>query len=179
MKKENIKITAIVALSGLLGFLVLADIISMIMVSNQSRTIKLLKDQQAILLKDQKIIMAASDLSSQYRDEIKIISEVFPNENTIAEFIKNIEELTQATTKEYRIQFNSLTPLPEGDKLYLLLTLNMKTDYAGLMEFFDKLETIPHMTHVYSVTIASPEGIDNTLDTRIYLKLYVQKPFNN
>ena len=125
----------------------------------------------------EKIIVSAKQISSNYQAEIETISQVFPTEETIMVFIGQLESQIQKVTPEYSFRFASVTPLTEGNKLYLLLSVTTKTDLAGLTAFLDGLEKLPFLTHVVSIKAKTPDSFANMSEIVVLLKIYVQNPF--
>ncbi|OGG08912.1 hypothetical protein A2154_02925 [Candidatus Gottesmanbacteria bacterium RBG_16_43_7] len=167
----------IIILGLVLIFLIFLNIFMILMANNQSQAISVLIGEKKLLENDRLIAEAAVELSEQYENEIDVFNEVFPTEETIPDFIQLLESYIREETTQYSFKFTSLTPIPEQDKLYLLLTLTMSADIGQVLSFLEKLETMPYMTHVLSVIFNSPTGMTAAGDVRIALKLYVQNPF--
>jgi Tfp pilus assembly protein PilN len=142
-----------------------------------SRSIRLLETQQEQLEQEQTVLNASEQLYQDFQDEIATVANVFPNEETIPQFIQSLEGLIRGYTDAYSVKFNSLTPLSEQDKLYLIMTITMNTDLDRFTQFLGGLETYPYMTHVTSVTAKTPDGYGNVAEYSITLKVYVQNPF--
>ena len=164
-------------LCSILVFLFLIDCLFIYLAKNKLKTIDSIRTEKNILEKDRQIISTASELTEKYQNEIEIFSKVFPNEETIALFLNDLENVIKKSTNDYKFQFSSFNPLPEQDKLYLLLTVSMKVDMENLIEFMTDIENLPYMMHINSISINSPLGINEATDTRVNLKLYVQQPF--
>jgi hypothetical protein len=167
----------LVLLNGLcVGFLLLS-MIFIFLFQSEVRTITLLRNEYTILAQQKRIITAASEISKEYKDQIEVISGIFPNEQSIPLFIQALEVLIKQTSDEYTFRFNSLTPIIEGDKLFLLLTITMKTDLAKLVTFFSDLERLPYMTHVTGIVTKTPNGFKGVSEVSMGMKVYVQNPF--
>jgi hypothetical protein len=136
-----------------------------------------LRNEYAILEQQKRIISASSEISEQYKNEIGVISGVFPTEQSIPLFIQTLEGLIRQASDEYTFKFNSLTPIVEGDKLFLLMTVTMKTDLPKLTAFFSSLEHLQYMTHVTGVIAKTPDGFFKKGEVSIGMKVYVQNPF--
>lgn len=173
-KQSNI----LLLLTGFLMAIVTINIIFILLTVNDAKTVDLLKKENILLSQDKQIIVTAGDISSQYKSEIDLISKVFPNEESIPQFIQEMEQVVSTQSDDYSLKFNSLTPIAEQDKLYLLVTLTMKTDMERLLILFDKLEDLPYMTHVTAVDAKPPTGFVGKGEVSIQLKLYVQNPFS-
>jgi hypothetical protein len=177
-KKTSSTVNPIMILGGLCVGLVLLSLIFIFLFQSEIRTIKLLRNEYVILTQQKRIITAASEISGQYKDEIDVISGIFPNEQSIPVFIQALESLIKQTSGEYTFRFNSLTPIAEGDKLFLLMTVTMKTDQAKFMQFLSALEQLPYMTHITGMMSKTPNGLTGVSEVSIGMKVYVQNPFS-
>lgn len=177
-KKIHSIYNTITILTIVIGMCVVLNVLFIYLVGNNMQMIQLLQKQVVQLKQDQQIIASSQEITDTYKDEIDIISKVFPNEETILTFIQSLEKYIRNSADEYALKINSLTPLPEGDKLYLLLTVVMKTDLTRLLQFLSDLEQIPYMTHVTAISMKNPEGIMKPGEVSIGLKVYVQNPFS-
>lgn len=146
--------------------------------SNSAKAIRLLESNVVQLEQEARIVKASEQLYEQYQDEISIVSSVFPNEETVPQLIQSLEGLIRAYSETYSVKFNSLTPLQEQEKLFLLLTITLHTDLVRLLQFMDELETYPYLTHVTSIIAKTPDGYSGVAEVIITLKVYVQNPFN-
>lgn len=156
---------------------VIVDVVFIFFTKNEAKTVELLKKELVSLEQDEKIIRSAREISSTYKDEIEVISSVYPTEETIPFFIQMFEEEIRAQADEYVLKFNSVTPVKEQDRLFLPLTITMKTDLGRLTTFMQKLESINYMTHVTSLFAKTPDNINGIGEITIGLKIYVQNPF--
>ena len=93
--------------------------------------------------------------------------------------IKQFESEIRLNTDNYRLKFNSVTPVAELDRLYLPLTLTVDTDVVRLVNLLTRIEQMPYMTHVNSIISKNNEGLLGKSEITISLKLYVQNPFNS
>ena len=177
-KKTPSAVNPIMIFGGLCMGLLLLSFIFIFLFQNEIRTIKLLRNEFVILTQQKRIITAASEISGQYKDEIDVVSRIFPNEQSIPLFIQALEGLIKQTAGEYTFRFNSLTPIIEGDKLFLLLTVTMKTDHAKLLQFLSALEQMPYMTHITGIMSKTPNGFTGVSEVSIGMKVYVQNPFS-
>jgi len=144
---------------------------------SSARSIRLLESQVSQLEEEEKVIAASEQLYEQYQDEITTVANVFPNEETIPQFIQSLEGLIREYTDVYTVKFNSLTPLVEQEKLFLIMTVTMNTDLSRFVQFLEGLEAYPYMTHITSVTVKTPDGFSGVSEISITLKIYVQNPF--
>lgn len=161
----------------ILAALVGIDLLFLVFTTNVAKTVTLLKKEAATLEQDKQIISSSEQLYDTYRKEIELISAVFPNEETFPTFIRTLEDLIRIFADEYTVKFTSLTPLVEQEKLFLLLSLSMKTDNLRLTQFLVSLEQLPYMTHVTSIQAKTPEGFTGQGEVTLGLKLYVKNPF--
>ena len=173
--KTPSKITLlIIIILALIG----ADIIFLIFAASESRTTALLKNELVSLEQDKRIISSANEISRTYQQEIAVISNVFPNEETLPTFIEKQENLLKTHTDSYSVKFNSVTPLKEQERLYLPLTLTLHTDSARLILLLTQMEKLDYMMHVTSIVTKTPNGFTKTGECTLVTKLYVQKPFS-
>lgn len=163
--------------AAILGGVVVVNLIFVLLTKSQAQTIQLLRTQLQTLEQDELIIRSAQEISKTYSNEITTISNVFPNEETIPEFIRTFEDAVRKSATEYTFKFNSVTPLKEQDKLLLPLTVVLKTDLEHLIVFLDELEKLPYLTHVNAIAAKTPENIQAIQEITVSIKLYVQNPF--
>ncbi len=179
MEKNKPKFSRQSVLVTLVVILTVVNVLFITLISSEAKTVQLLKKELTGLYGQEKIIATASELSQSYKDEIELISAVFPSEQTITVFIQTIEDLLKGITNEYTFRFSSPIPLREQDKLYLPLTMTLKTDMAGLTRLLKELESMRYMTHITSISSRSPDGFTGVSEVTIVMKIYVQNPFTN
>lgn len=160
-----------------LVIIVVVNIGIMFMLLNQAKTISLLQEQQQQLVQDQRILNSSEEIYAQYEGQIEKILNVFPDEETVLDFLQTLETLSKEHSTEYSVRFASRSPLPESDKLFLLFTVSLKTDKAQLDAFLDSLEALPYMTRVLTMNVAFPDPLSQAVDATLTLKLYVKNPF--
>ena len=156
---------------------VVLNVLFLLFIDNLTKTIALLKKEAVQLKQQEKLISSAKDLTTTYKTEIELVSSVFPEENTIPLFIKVLENEVASYSAEYSVKFDAVTPLQEQDRLLLPLTITFRADLTGLMDFLSHLEKLPYMTHVIGLSAKSPDGITNTSEVVVNLKVYVKDPF--
>jgi hypothetical protein len=178
INKPSSQVNPIMILGGICVGLLLLSLILIFLFQNEIQTIKLLRNEFTILTQQKRIITASAEISEQYKDEIDVISRIFPNEQSIPIFIQALEGLIKQTSSEYTFRFNSLTPIVEGDKLFLLMTVTMKTDQEKLLQFLSALERLPYMTHITGMVSKTPNGYTGSAEVSIGMKVYVQNPFS-
>jgi hypothetical protein len=171
------QVNGILLLGGISTAMVIIVLLFSFLFQGEVRTIKLLRNEYAILEQQKRIITASSEIGNEYSNEIEIISHIFPNEQSIPVFIQTLENLIRQSSEEYTFKFNSLTPIVEGDKLFLLMTVTMRTDLPKLLLFFFSLEKLPYMTHCTGVIAKTPNGFIGKSEVSIGMKVYVQNPF--
>jgi len=172
------KITTTTLLVLAVSVLVVLDILFLSLVKSQSGSVVLLKNQLRTLKKDEEIVKSGNDLNRRFQDEIVQISSVFPNEETITDFVQTLEALAKSNSDEYSFKFISITPLKEQDVQAIPISVSLKTDLPRLINLLDNLETLPFMTHVSTITSKTPRNIVGPQETIISLKVYVQNPFS-
>ena len=150
----------------------------MFFLHTESKTIVLLKEQLRQVENDQKILTSSEQIYAQYEQDIDAILNVFPNEETVLDFLQRLEKLTKDTSDDSTVRFASLNPLPDGDKLFLLFNISLKTDTARLDQFLDSLEHLPYMTRVIGLSTTFPDLSPQKVDASVSLKLYVKNPFS-
>ncbi len=157
--------------------LVVLNIAFLIFSANESRTITLLSNELISLEQDKRIITSAAEISSTYNKEIAVISNVFPNEETMPIFIQRLETLLKNYTDSYSFKFSSITPIKEQDRLYLPLALVLRIDLDRLVKLMTRIEKLPFMMHINSINTKTPDGFIKLGESTIIIKLYVQNPF--
>ncbi len=178
-QKTPQKTSLLTILSVLIGAAAVLNILFIMLTANEVKTTQLLKKELTNLEQNAQIIASSQQIYDQYKDDIEVISAVFSTEESIPQFISVLENQIRSSADEYTFKFSSVTPLSENTELYLPLIITMKTDLARLLQFFDKLEHIPYMTHITSVMSKAPDGIINLSEVTTILKVYVQNPFTN
>lgn len=157
--------------------LVLLNVLFLMLARNAADTVSLLNLEFAGLEQNEKILTSSQEIYETYQDEIEVISSVFPNENTIPIFVQSIEEKLRAQTDEYSFKFNSVTPVSEQTRLYLPISIVMRTNLDRLQAFLSELEALPYLTHINTVSTKTPEGFTASSEITITMKVYVQNPF--
>jgi hypothetical protein len=175
--KSNTKTNPIFIISGLLFFLICINILFILLFQSDLKTYKFTQKEMEMLDQDRRIIAASADISEKYKDEIEVISSVFPSEADFPTFIQTLENNLKNSVEEYQFKFNP-APIAEGDKQFLLMTIIIKTDLPNLILFFTRLEQMPYMTHITSINAKTPAGIAGKSEYSIGIKIYVQNPFN-
>ena len=178
MQKKPAKKTSPIEKLALGLFLVIAiNIGALVLINTQQKTIMLLKKQHSQLVNDQKIITSSEEIYQQYENDIDTILSVFPDETTVLDFIQKLEVLSKQYSEVSSVRLSARDPLPEGDKLFLLFNVNLKTDKDRLDIFLEELETLPYMTRMLSLDVRFPEKELQKVDASFVLKLYVKNPF--
>ena len=165
-------------LPALVGALLVVNILFIVLTRNAGATVGLLKNELTVLDEQERIIASSQDIYLKYQNEIETISNVFPNEETRTVFIQTLEKELREVTQEHTFRFSSVTPLKEQDKLFLPLTITLKSSLADLARLFEKFEDFPYMMHVTQINAKSPEGFTGKSEVTIMVKLYVQNPFS-
>lgn len=149
-----------------------------VLLNTQVKEIKLLREQKVQLESDQKVLTNAEQVYNQYKDDFPLLESVFPDEETILPFLQNLERLTREYSDDGVVKFGSLNPLPEGDKLFLLFSISMRTDANRFIAFLQQLEELPFLTRMLSYTVNWSDQKKQTMDVSVSLKVYVKNPFN-
>lgn len=173
--KKNSSVEQLVLI---LAGLVVINIVMLYFLSTQVKTIRLLRIQRTQLEQDLKIINSAEQIYQSYKDDIEVISEVFPNEESVLVFLQTLETLSKKYGTESLVKFSPPTPQPEGDSLYLLFTVNMQTTSEQLPEFLKAIEKLPYMTRLLTLNVSLPDGGRGNVSASMRLKVYVKNPFN-
>jgi hypothetical protein len=178
MQKKPAKKTSVIEKLAIGLLLVIAvNIGALVLINTQQKTILLLKKQYTQLVNDQKIITSSEAIYQQYEKDIDTILSVFPDETTVLDFIQKLEVLSKQYAESSSVRLSARDPLPEGDKLFLLFNLTLKTDKDRLDEFMEELENLPYMTRTLSVDVRFPEKQLQKVDATFSIKLYVKNPF--
>lgn len=159
------------------GILVVIDILFIFLIGSNAKSITLLRKELTQLEAEAQIISSAADIESTYKNEIALISQVFPDDQTIPQFVSTVEDLSKQMSDSYSLKFTSDVPLKEQDKLILPFTLTLKTDMDRLLVFLQTLEKLPYMTHITKIAAKAPDGFTQLQDIQISFKVYVQNPF--
>jgi len=176
-KQINRKTNPVYMLGALFVAIVSINVLFIMLFQSGVKTYQLLNEERKTLDQDQMIITASADIMEKYRKEIDVISGVFPNEKTFLLFLQTFENTVKGDADEYQLKFSS-TPVAEGDKLFLPMTLSVKTDLSRLLLLFDALENMPYMTHITGILAKNPGGLSGQGEYNIGLKVYVQNPFS-
>jgi hypothetical protein len=173
------KFNPVMLWTGFLLSLIMINFTFVYLTLNEHKSIMLMRNELNSLNQQKSIITAANVINEQYKDEIEVISNVFPNEQTIPRFIQTLEAVIKNSSNSYSpIKFNSLTPIAEGDKQFLLMTISMTADLAKLSTFLTSVEALPYMTHITGITVKTPGGFIGSGEILIGMKVYVQNPFS-
>lgn len=177
-EKEKKLFSNLTILVGLVISFLIINVAFLVFAGSESKTALLLKKELVTLKQEERIIASAQEIYNTYNNEIDTISAVFPSEETIPSYIQSLEELIRGLADDYNFKFNSVSPLKEQeDRLFLPLTITMKTDLARLVDFLAKLENLPYMMQVTGIRAKTPEGFNGVGEIIIGIKLYVQNPF--
>jgi len=176
-KTNNTKNRSIIILTIIFSFLIVFDLLFLVLTGSVVRSALLIKNEFILLDQDKKIVSASEDLETQYGKEILAISKVFPNEEDLPDFFDRLEKLIKIYADSGTIRFNSLVPIKEQDKLFLLLSLSLKTDLERLNNLFTEFELLPYMTHITGVQAKTPGKFSGNSDINVLVKVYVQNPF--
>lgn len=177
-KNTSAKTSPITLLGALFASLVLLNILFLLLSQSGAKTVLLLKNEFADLEENEKFFASSNQIYSKYKNEISVISSVFPNERTIPVFVQDIEEKLRATSEEYSFKFNAITPITEQTRFYLPITVVMRSNLEMLTKFLTDIERLPYMTHINSILTKTPDGFLNTSEVTISMKVYVQNPFS-
>jgi hypothetical protein len=177
-KKQTSQFNPVILFAGLLCAIVVIDFLFIYLAGNEVKTIKLMRNELTILNQQKLIISTASSINEQYKDDIDVISSVFPNEQTISQFIQILESIIKSSSDSYDpIKFNSLTPIAEGDNQFILMTISMSTDLSRLSSFLISIEKLPYMIHITGISVKTPGGFSGKGQVLVGMKVYVQNPF--
>ncbi|RJR15446.1 hypothetical protein C4579_02290 [Candidatus Microgenomates bacterium] len=176
-KPQKTQISPVSALALVMFGLVLLNLLFISLIGNEAQTVKLLKQELNTLEKENQIIDSAQEIYASYDREIALISDVFPNEETVVVTITELENVIRPYANQYALKFASDVPLKEGDLLFLPFTITMTTDMLRLSQFFESLENLHYMTHITSVSSKNPSGFLGESEVQVGFKLYVQNPF--
>ena len=178
-QKTPAKTSLLTILSALVAGAVVLNILFIALAANEVRTIELLKKELTNLEQNAQIIASSQQIYNKYKDDIEVISAVFPTEESIPQFISQLEGEIRQTADEYTFKFSSITPISENTVLFLPLSITMKTDLTRLTLLLEKLENLAYITHVTSINTKAPEGLNGISEVNLQLKVYVQNPFTN
>lgn len=175
-KTSALSNTVTIFIGGLVTLLLL-NILFLLLISNERKTVMLLKTQLAQLEQDSAILASSEEVSQTYTEEAELLSKVFPNEETILQFLQSLESITRESSDEYSVKFTSFNPLAEQDKLYLVLSVFMRSDRVRFLNYLSLVEQLPYMTQVTNMVTQTPDGLDGKIEVSLIMKVYVQNPF--
>lgn len=158
---------------------VFLNLLFLFLIQNSTRNISLLRKELAALEQNQRIIQTAQEVYRAHEEDVALLSGVFPTETSLPEFLTELENVLSGLLSGYTVKFNSIQPIPEAEKLYLLMTINGKGAGDKLDELLLNLEKLPYMTHVVSLQGKTVNGLTGVGDIAMSLKVYVQNPFTN
>jgi hypothetical protein len=144
----------------------------------QVKVINLLQGQLVQLQQDQTILASAEQIYQTYKNDIDTITSVFPDEETVLVFLQILEQLAQSTSDSSSVKFATFSPQQESDKMYLLFTINMRTDTNRLSLFLSQLEELPYMTRLINISVLWVDPKKGVIDSSMKVKLYVKNPFS-
>jgi len=156
---------------------ILLNVLFILLVRGEAKTIKLLKSELVTLEQEEQIIASAQNIYESYQNEIEVISQVFPNEETFVDFVQILETEVRASSDEYTLKFTASEPVQDKDKLRLPITITMKTDLVRLTGFLTQIEKLRYMTHITQLNARTPDGFTQTGEVSLNLVIYVQNPF--
>lgn len=144
---------------------------------SQVKVISLLQGQLVQLRQDQQILSSAEQIYQTYKNDIDTITSVFPDEATVLVFLQTLEDLAKSESETAVVKFATFSPQQQGDKLFLLFTINMRTDLPRLTSFLSQLEALPYMTRLFDMSVTWIDPKKGVIDSSMKLKLYVKNPF--
>lgn len=156
------------------GFL---NLLFLLLIQSSTNNIKLLRRELSTLEQNQRIIQTAQEVYIAHGEDVSLLSQVFPTEANLPNFLAELENVIGGSLAGYTIKFNSIGPIPEAEKLYLLLTLSGKGSNNQLDELLLNLEKLPYMTHIISLEEKTENGLTGVGEITLLLKIYVQNPF--
>jgi hypothetical protein len=163
---------------GMIILIIFGNLTILFYLQVQVRTIVNARRERELLQKTNESMQRSVTEYNQYKNRITELEEVFPGEEYFPDFINRLEDLIKLHTNEYVFRFSSLTPLAEQEKLYLVINLNVKTDFVRLLSLLEGIEQLPYMTHVISISSKNSQGFSGEGEATIVLKVYVKKPFS-
>lgn len=174
---ENQKTNANTILGALAVTLILLTSLFIFLTQGEARTVGLLKNELKNLEQQKQLLASSQDIYKNYANKIDTIASVFPTEETVAVFISTLESELKRSGGDYTFKFSAVTPLPEQDRLYLPLTITLNTDLVRLADFLGRIEGLPYMIHITSMSAKTPGGFSATGEVTLMVKVYVQNPF--
>lgn len=158
---------------------VFINLLFLFLARNLTANIKLLRQELFALEQNQRIIQTAQEVYAVHAKDIDLFANVFPTEMSLPAFLTKLEEVLGKSMSGYTVKFNSIQPIPEGERLYLLLTINTNGTHQQLDQFFSELEVLPYMTHIISIQTKTQSGFAGMSEFSLGLKVYVQNPFTS
>lgn len=165
---------------GLLAvFVVLLTLLLVVLVNRKANEVESVNQiiselQQSTTKREQ-----TSQLLTEYEDKSAQLRKVFPNERTIADFVKELEKIASLSSSQ--LEFTFETEKPRRDKnqhAYLTYSLRLTADLNGLLVFLDRFERVPYMTAIRLIQAQELKDFAGGGRYLIKADVYVEEPFS-
>lgn len=121
----------------------------------------------------------AENLLERYKGKDSKISQLYPNNKTIIEFVKAIEYIGSESTSEANFSFDFDNPRKDKEQYsYLSYTIRLNTNLNGLLVFLEKFENLPYLTLINQIYSTDLESIMTNGVYVIKADVYTQEPFS-
>jgi hypothetical protein len=167
-------------LLAIVSVLILASIIICLIVyltSLQTKRQTGLKQQKISLQQSAIANQRLADLAQDELQGIQLITEIFPDDQSIITVIQKLEALIKTFDPGGTVKFASLSPVKTNDQLSIPLLYHLRVSPAQGMRFLTELEHLPNVIQVKNVEIKTPQGASGAADMTLGALLYVKDPF--
>lgn len=159
------------------GVVLCTTVILLPVISSQRQSIVLLGNEIKALQSDTELIGISKEIFGSQQSKIDAISRAFPDEETIVQFIGELESILKADTIENKFQMTD-APITESGKQYLLYTVSGKAEFGKFTKLLSDIEKMPYLTHIPSISLRTPDGLAKTVEYSFLMKVYVKNPFS-
>jgi hypothetical protein len=170
---------ALYLLGGLAAALVVVLIVLLIIVGREYRNIGLMRNQIQSLQSDVGLVQVSGEIFSGRKSEVELIDRAFPDEESIPEFIQQLQSVLAANSDSNTYKLVTKAPMIEAGRLVLVWSITAKSDAAKFTKLLTAIERMPYMTHVVSIVGKMPDGPAKPGEYQITLKVYVKTQFSN
>lgn len=177
-QKKNWKKYLPAAFIGANIVLVLANISFLALLPSQVKKIITARSEiLAYQLQEQSAQKLAVDLQNTNQMHNQIFQSL-PNKPRLLEVIKFLESLEEVTQVK-SFSFEGDTPIEDNNMFtFLPLSLNLVGSLQQTMTALARLEKAPFLLTVDHTILEIPTEISQTVSLKVFMRLYVSKPFN-
>jgi len=117
------------------------------------------------------------DYFNASQDEIDLITAALPSNETLVEFINQLETIAQESSGNSILEFSALAPSgPQGQK-YLPLVIKFDTNLENFENFLNRAEKLPYLFEVTSIQATKTSQQSQSWQFIIAGRVYTREPF--